>query len=69
MSDEISRARRILADPHGLMLPNYLGRALVARIDKLEAALAEIIAEKRRELGIPARSTPKPPAAPGKDFP
>lgn len=37
--DDIERARRILADPCGLMLPGNLGKALLARIDALEAQL------------------------------
>lgn len=41
MTDDIERARRILADPCGLMLPGSLGKALLARIDALEAQLAK----------------------------
>lgn len=40
--DDIERARRILADPTGLMLPGNLGKVLLARIDALEAHVEEL---------------------------
>lgn len=43
MTDEIERARRILADPCGLMLPGALGKVLLARVDELEAQLSAAI--------------------------
>ena len=38
--DPIETARRILADPCGLMLPHGYAKALLARIDELERQLA-----------------------------
>lgn len=53
MTDPVAAARRILASPLGLMLPHALGRALVDRIEALEAELA------RRPLPEPRNPTEK----------
>lgn len=56
MTDEVTRARKILSHPLGLMLPNHLGRALVAKIDALEAELAR--RPQPEPLAAPAKVTP-----------
>jgi len=56
ITDEVTRARKILSHPLGLMLPNHLGRALVAKIDALEAELAR--RPQPEPLAAPAKVTP-----------